>query len=579
MLSFLRKAPFYTFLLFSIRRSRGIGLKLRVIVGVTIFFVLVVGAISLLLFGPAFLSAAGSGNGNTSPALSGSTANTPIASAPHNVIAIENAQPGTTSWIIPGRKAATTQIQAYADVTSVQPGQNLTFYVSTQIQGIHYSIDIYRLGWYGGDGARLIASTTDLIGHAQGYYDPVNHRLVNCSTCYVNKNLGLVEANWHPSYTLTVPSNWTTGVYLAKFTDANAMQTYATFDVKGNFLSTYVAVTPNTTDEAYNTWGGYSLYEADGSGNASASEQNSTIKAVKVSFDRPYSQATGSGNVLLYEINAIRWMERQGYNLSYISSVDLHENPSLLLKHKAYLSLGHDEYWTKEMRDGVENARDHGVSLAFFGADAAYWQMRFEPDSAGVPDRTVVCYKVGTGSLSLALDPFYGRDNTRVTAEWRDPILDRPENALIGIMFSDLTHVRQGFPWEVDTLSKSPLLNGTELLSGQQYGCDIVGYEWDRIYNNGATPQGLQVLGTTPTQRSDAASGALTPDISNTTYYIAPSGAMVFATGSIYWTIALDSYRYQVDNLCANQSPVTPGIQKLMANVMVALVNPHSFKG
>src|SRR5207248_1410367 len=118
------------------------------------------------------------------------------------------------------RKAATTQIQAYASATSVQEGQKLSFYVSTQVQGMRYSIDIYRLGWYAGNGGRLIASLTDLVGRAQGYYDPVNHQLVGCNTCHVDRKLGLVEANWHASYTLTVPSNWTTGVYLAKFTDA-----------------------------------------------------------------------------------------------------------------------------------------------------------------------------------------------------------------------------------------------------------------------------------------------------------------------------------------------------------------------
>src|SRR5579884_785641 len=188
MLSLLRKESFCTFLLLCIRRSRGIGLRLRVIVGVTIFFVLVAGVVSLLLLGPSLLSAAGSRNGNTSSVLSGNTDTTPLASASHNVIATENAQPGTTSWIIPNRKAATTQIQAYASATSVQPGQKLSFYVSTQVQGMPYSIDIYRLGWYGGDGGRLIASSTDLMGSAQGYYNPVNHLLVGCNTCYINKN-------------------------------------------------------------------------------------------------------------------------------------------------------------------------------------------------------------------------------------------------------------------------------------------------------------------------------------------------------------------------------------------------------
>ncbi len=216
------------FLPWFMRLSRGIGLKLRIIVSVTIFFVVVAGAVSLLLFGPALFSQAGSGSVSTD-----TVPPTPTISATGNVIARENAQPGTTSWIIPTRKAATIQIQAYASATSVQAGQKLSFYVSTQVQGMHYSIDIYRLGWYGGDGGRLIASFNDLIGRAQGYYDALNHQLVGCNTCYVNRKIGLVEANWHPSYTTTVPSNWVTGVYLAKFTDANAMQTYATFDVKG----------------------------------------------------------------------------------------------------------------------------------------------------------------------------------------------------------------------------------------------------------------------------------------------------------------------------------------------------------
>src|SRR5215469_3608494 len=178
-----------------------------------------------------------------------------------NVIARENALSGTSGWIIPDGKQATTQIQAYASVTSVLPGQTLTFYVSTQIGGTPYSIGIYRLGWYGGLGGRLEAFQANLIGHAQGYYDVSQHKLVACNTCHVHTQSGLVEAAWEPSYTLTLPSNWTTGVYLAKFADANGMQTYVPFDVQGNVHSAYVAVTPDTTYAAYNNWGGYSLYE------------------------------------------------------------------------------------------------------------------------------------------------------------------------------------------------------------------------------------------------------------------------------------------------------------------------------
>ncbi len=484
------------------------------------------------------------------------------------VIVDENAHPGTTDWQIPNGKAATTQIQAYASATSVLPGQKLTFYVSTQTEGTSYSIGIYRLGWYGGSGSRLMALQTNLVGHAQGYYNPDTYQLLGCHSCRVDTQTGLIEANWQPTYTLTVPAGWTTGVYLAKFTDAQGWQTYAPFDVRGNTHATYLAVTSDTTYAAYNDWGGYSLYVAHNA----LGIGGSLGRGVKVSFDRPYAQDDGSGYVLVFEANAIHWLERQGYDLSYASSVDLHEDPAQLLQHRVYLSLGHDEYWSKEMRDGVEQARDRGVGLAFLGANAAYWQMRFEPDRAGTPDRTIVCYKVATSPPDLGRDPLYGKDNARVTARWHDPILARPENALIGIMYTGLTK-QQGFPWRVSPTAKSPLLDGTGLQLGQSYGCGLVGNEYDRVVVNGATPPGLQVLAVSPTIDYDH--NTSTPDTSNTAYYIAPSGAMVFATGSHHWTAGLDSYRYYTDPLCVGRDPVVPGMQKLMAHVMDALAVSH----
>ena len=483
-----------------------------------------------------------------------------------NIIKRENTLPGTTGWQIPPGSAATTQIQAYASATSVSPGKSLTFYVSTQVNGTLYSLGIYRLGWYGGTGGRLKFLLSNQIGHAQGFYDAQGHRLVNCKSCLVNSNIGLVEANWEPSYTLSVPSDWVTGVYLAKFADASGLQTYVPFDVLGNDHSSFVVVTADTTYEAYNSWGGFSMYEAN---SGMFAENNHLPRANKVSFNRPYSEEFGSGHVLIFDADAIFWMERQGYNLSYISSVDLHERPQQLLQHAVFLTIGHDEYWTKEMRDGVEYARDHGVSLGFLGADIAYWQMRFETDSKGIPDRTIVCYKVQTDHNDLARDPLYGKDNSRVTSQWRDPVINRPENALIGVMFSDLNH-KSSFPWQVSSEVASPLLNGTGLLPGHSYGCRLVGYEWDRIYNNGVTPVGLQVIG-----RSHTINDNHQTDVSNTTYYFAKSGALVFASGSIYWTAALDSYRLFQDESCSNQDLIVPGIQKMMTNVMEALVNHH----
>lgn len=525
----------------------------------TVMFLAVLGiSATAVLFGSNFFLSRES-NGNQLPL-------SPTATVSTNVIERENALQGTTGWEIPPGSAATTQIQAYASATSVLPGQKLTFYVSTQADGTLYSLGIYRLGWYGGMGGRLKFLLSNQVGHAQGFYDAQAHRLVNCKSCLVNPDMGFVEANWQPSYTLNVPSDWVTGVYLAKFADTGGLQTYVPFDVLGNDHSTYIVVTADTTYEAYNTWGGFSLYEAD---SGMYAENNHLPRGNKVSFDRPYSEEFGSGHVLVFDADTIFWMERQGYDLSYISSVDLHERPRQLLQHAVYLSLGHDEYWTKEMRDGVEYARDHGVSLGFLGANIAYWQMRFETDSKGIPDRTIVCYKVQTDHNDLARDPLYGIDNSRVTSQWRDPVINRPENALIGVMFSGLND-QSSFSWQVSSQATFPLLNGTGLQPGQSYGCRLVGYEWDRIFNNGATPVGLQVIGASRTVNDKNQ-----VDVSNTTYYFAKSGALIFAVGSIYWTTALDSYRLFPDKLCSNQDLIVPGIQKLMANVMEALVTHH----
>ncbi len=537
----------------------------RLVAGVVAIFLVFTFILTFALFGSGFLATIALSRTKPTNDQVLSSQGSPIN---QNVIVGENSHLGTDSWKIPPGKEATTQIQAYASVTSVTPGQNLSFYVSTQHDNTIYWIDIFRLGWYQGYGGRLMTTVSPQIGHAQGYYDYVNHRLMNCSLCYIDKTTGLVEARWQPSYTFTLPSNWVTGIYLAKFTISTGQQTYTPFDVTGNSSSRYVAVTPDTTYQAYNDWGGTSLYDVD---NGIIGETDTHARAVKVSFERPYAQDDGASQVLIFEADAIHWLERQGYDLSYISNVDVQQHPNILLHHHAYLSLGHDEYWTKEMRDAVEKARDFGVGLAFLGANASYWQMRFEPDSTGtLPDKTVVCYKVLSSQNDLYLDPMYGKDNSRLTTQWRDPALARPENTLIGIMYSDLTHKQAGYPWSLSYNAQSPLLKNTNLQANQSYGCGLVGYEWDRLFSNGATPVGLQVIG-----QSAAKNDSNVSDFSNTTYYIASSGAMVFATGSIYWTAALDVYRFNQDPTCAGKALVVPGLQQLLANVMNALYTTH----
>lgn len=467
-----------------------------------------------------------------------------------NPIQVENALPGTSAWL-PGPNLATTQLQAYCDHHSADPGSTLNFFVSVQSAGTTWTGAIYRLGWYQGNGARLVAAIPQQSGIAQGYFDGTN--LNNCPTAISDSTTHLLEAGWASSYSWQVPVGAVTGVYLAMFTDANGKQTYCSFVVRGNRPADYVYVRPTTTDCAYNNWGGWSLYTTPGTG-------------VKVSFNRPDWNGAGTGGLLQLEIQGIKWLERQGYNLSYLTMQDVHENGAWLQQYGAVISPGHNEYWTKEIRAAWYAARDSGVGLTFLGANACYWQMRFEADHAGNANRTVTCYKVqSSGGPALASDPYYGVDNTRVTAMWRDPVLNLPEAALCGIMFSDLIYQGVKVPWTMASEPSMMYLGGTGLVAGQSYGADLIGFEYDKQV--ASSPANLQIIGQSAPRDENG-----NPDTQHTTTYVAPSGALVFASGSHAFTFALDTYRWSQ----AGTPYVVPGIQALMANVMSALLQGKS---
>lgn len=476
-----------------------------------------------------------------------------------NAIVTENQNTGSTGWDFRSN-VATTQIQAYADKLSLDPGQTINFFVSTQSGGTTYSVNIYRLGWYGGTGGCLKSSSTGRTGVAQGYWNESNTTLNNCPTAIVDNTTKNLEAGWTSTDSWTVPSNACTGIYAALFTDANGNTTATTFVVRGNTNAEYVVVQPDTTDCAYNRWGGNSLYTNVG-------------VAVKASFNRPIARTpidqTGSPlGVYGFEMPAIHWLESQGYNMSYISDIDIHATANILQTHRAYISLGHDEYWTYQMRAAVEAALASGIGLAFFGANACYWQCRLEADASSNANRTVTCYKVQSANGNLANDPQYGVDNTKVTTQWRDALLQRPENALIGIMFYDNNNT-SNTTWTVDSNANSPYLAGTGLVNGSSYGSDLTGYEWDNNVLSPPCPNNLNIIGTS------ARSGVShPPGYANTTTYVAASGATVFATGSIAWTWGLDSFRWD-----GTSPAVVPGMQNLLTNIMRALIRPQKPTG
>lgn len=454
-------------------------------------------------------------------------------------IVVENLFPGSESWQMrrPGFQPADDvgkQIKGYASATSVNKGESITFHVAlTPAQ--EYTMDVYRMGWYQGLGGRLLQR----IGPLPGVQQPA---------CPVDATTGLIECAWTPSHTLTVPLNWTSGVYVVQLTNALGYQNYITFVVREDARRADILYQQSvTTYQAYNNYPddgvtGKSLYDFNSRGQNTVSNKDSP-RAVKVSWNRPYS-GEGSGQFFTWEHNFVRWLERSGYDVTYSTNLDTHRNSARLLNSKAFLSVGHDEYWSKAMYDGVERARDAGVSLGFFGADAVFWQVRFEASPvSGAADRVMVAYK------NRSLDPVQGPTTTVL---WRDPFLNRPEQQLIGVQFSG--QLATNVPYVVKN-SSSWVYDGTGLVDGDSIP-GIVGYEADSSTSGVPLPASVagtyEVLSQSP--YNDVSGPSL---VGNSSIYQAPSGAWVFGAGTISWSWGLD-----------RPDVVDPRIQRATSNLL-----------
>ena len=454
-----------------------------------------------------------------------------------NAIVIENRKAGSAGVVTTlVSRYNQTIIAGYADATSVDRGSRIAFRVSTSQPGA-YTINVYRLGFYGGAGTRLVASSPVLNGVTQ-------------RACEVTElATHLIECSWDKSYTFRVRSDWTSGIYIAVLNHvATGRQSPIYFVVRDDWRpSDIVFQSSRTTGLAYNSWGNdterHSLYPHNSTGG---------VRAMKVSLDRP----TTDRDVLHFEYQMVRWLESQGYDVSYITNMDVHTDWTQLLNHRVFLSVGHDEYWSKEMRDGIEAARNAGVNLGFFSANTGYWRVRFEPSSRGRSNRVMVGYKYP----SLTPDP------VAPTYRWRDPPNNRPENALLGVMYIGRQQggFYGGFDWVAANVTDSVFAN-TGLTNGSALS-QLVGYEWDGVVNNGFTPPGLKILGASTVTPATIATGIpkTATQVSHTTRYTHASGAQVFATGSIHWMWGLDSTLIQPPRVDARA-------QKFTVNVLAGM--------
>jgi hypothetical protein len=468
------------------------------------------------------------------PAPKGVAASGPCGPPVTSVIACENTQPGTpsTDWGIVG--SGDPSIQGFATDISVNAGGTIYFKINTNAASYHF--DVLRLGYYQGNGARKVAS-----GLRPSVSLPQSQ-----PACLYASTTGLVDCgNWGISASWAVPITAVSGIYIAHLVrDDTGGDSHVAFVVRNDAShSDLLFQTQDTTWQAYNSYGGNDFYVGNPAG-----------RAYKLSYNRPFNTADNQAQNWLFqnEYPTVRYLEANGFDVSYTTDADSDRNGSLIQNHKIFLSVGHDEYWSGNQRANVQAARDAGVNLAFFSGNEVYWKTRWEnsTDGSGTPYRTLVCYKETWANA--VIDP---ADPPTWTGTWRDPRFSppadggRPENQLTGTLTTVIN----------DTASiQVPAADGkmrfwrntsvANLASGQtaSVGTNDLGYEWDEPLDNGFRPPGLVYLSTTTRavqNKLDAFGGINTFPGSGThhmTLYKAPSGALVFGAGTIQFAEGLD---------------------------------------
>jgi hypothetical protein len=418
--------------------------------------------------------------------------------ARHHTVA-ENDLPGDPGWQATHLGARDAML-GFAGQASVLPGEPVTLYASTTSRS--FTVSAFRMGWYHGDQARLVWRSGPVHGSQQRKPELI-------------KPTNTTEAQWGPS--LTIPTDdWPEGSYLLRMDAEEGAQRYVPVTVRSSSTAGKVVVKNSVaTWQAYNTWGGYDLYNGPGG----IADYNN--RALSVSLDRPYD-ASGAYMFLYHERKMIELAERLGLPLAYTTNLDIAADPDLLTGATALLSLGHDEYWSPPERAIVTAARDAGVNLVFFGANCMFRRTRLASTRLG-ERRQVICYKT-----SYMQDPEYGKDNALVTSDWREPPDPDPESSLTGTLY-------ESNPSNADFVVASPqswLFAGTGVQKGTRL-TGLVGIEYDRVNPCYPVQRPIEVLSHSPLTCRGVNSYA------DSAYYTHSGGAGVFNTGTMRWVASM----------------------------------------
>ncbi|GAB4046373.1 N,N-dimethylformamidase beta subunit family domain-containing protein [Catellatospora paridis] len=413
----------------------------------------------------------------------------------------------------PGIRPATSDkrlnIAGYASAASVNVGQRINFHVTVADPG-RYRVSLYRKGYYGAAEAGLMANSPMLDGVPQQVPAP-------------QPGSGTIVCDWPASWGLTIPENWMSGHYLAVLTTEDGWRSYVPFVVRDDERPAELCVVvPTTTYQAYNLWPkderqGKSLYYGYALNAATAKrELQPDARAVQVSFDRPYANAGRPANVDLDWAFAA-WAEEAGYDLTFATSQDLHAGRIDPSRYAGLVFPGHDEYWSREMRQHATAALAAGTSLVFLSANNVYWHSRLPETADGQAGRLLTCYK------SRGDEPGERVDRT---CRWRDDTgPGDPEQRLLGVQFNGILDdpaplvVRAQNHW---------FWAGTGVRDGDKID-DVVGGEadgWDPDLADGK-----QVL----LSSSPYVTTSGDKKVQNTSLIETANGALVFAAGSLYW--------------------------------------------
>ena len=445
-----------------------------------------------------------------------------------NPVACENTKTGNpqSEWDVAWNSDT---IEGFASGFSYNLGERVDLKIKTS--GSNYGVDIYRMGYYAGNGARKIASVTPTAQTQPACLNQATTGLIDCG-------------NWKVSASWTIPSTAVSGVYFAHIVRKDTgEENHVVFVVRNDASTSNILFqTSDTTWQAYNTWGGNSLYAGEPIG-----------RAYKVSYNRPFNtRGTPGGRDFVFanEMPMIRFLERNGYDLSYFSGMDADRKGTLIKNHKMYMTTGHDEYWSGPQRTAVEAARDAGVNLALFAGNDIFWKTRWESaiDGSGNTYRTLVTYKSTHDNAQT--DP-----TGTWTGTWRDirfsPPADggRPENALSGTLFTvnccteaikvPAADGKMRF-WRNTNIASQSAGQVAALPTG------TLGYEWNEDVDNGYRPAGLLRLSsatyTEPEVFYDFGSKVKESTATHSmTMYKAASGARVFSAGTVQWSWGLDA--------------------------------------